>query len=74
MAARDSAGLTIEGTDGGSIPPAAVSKLRHFVHLILPVSFGRDIKRWSLLSGVYAMRSKGYITCSGLAPSRERQL
>ena len=45
--------------DGGSIPPAAVSKLANFVHLTLPVSFGRDTKsRWSLLYGVYARGCK----------------
>ena len=33
--------------------------LGNFVHLTLPVSFGRDTKsRWSLLSGVYARGSK----------------
>ena len=67
---------TVNRGDGGSIPPTAVSKLRH-----LPVSFGRDTKsRWSLLSGVYARGSKRShtrgkcVTCSGLTNSREEQL
>ena len=31
----------------------------NFIHLTLPVSFGRDTKsRWSLLSGVYARGSQ----------------
>ena len=32
---------TVNRGDGGSIPTAAVSKLGNFVHLTLPVSFGR---------------------------------
>ena len=41
---------TVNRGDGGSIPPAAVSKIRQF-HW--PVSFERDTKiQWSLLSGV----------------------
>ena len=45
---------TVNRGDGGSIPPAAVSKLMQFRSFIphLPLSFGRDTKsRWSLLSG-----------------------
>ena len=39
------------------LPP--FRNLGTFVHLTLPVSFGRDTKsRWSLLSGVYARGSK----------------
>ena len=39
------------------LPP--FRNLGNFVHLKLPVSFGRDIKsRWSLLSGVYVRGSK----------------
>ena len=55
--------------------------LGNFVHLTLPVSFGRDTKsRWSLLYGVYARGTKRshtggkYVTCSGLSNSREGQL
>ena len=47
--------------------------LGSFIHPTLPVSFRRDIKsRWSLLSGIYARRSKRShtggkcITCCGL--------
>ena len=72
---------TVNRGDGGSIPPTAVSKLSNFVHLTLPVSFGRDTKsRWSLLSGVYARGSKRSHTggkcviCHGLTISREGQL
>ena len=72
---------TVNRGDGGSIPPATVSKLSNFVHLTLPVSFGRDTKsQWSLLSGVYARGSKRShtggkcVTCSGLTNSREGQL
>ena len=39
------------------LPP--FGKLGNFVHPTLPVSFGRDTtSQWSLLSGVYARRSK----------------
>ena len=45
------------------------------------MSFGRDTKsRWSLLSGVYARRTKishtggKCVTCSGLTNSRKEQL
>ena len=48
---------TVNRGDGGSIPPAAVSKLSFTPHLC--VFIGRDTKRrWSLLSGVYARGSK----------------
>ena len=43
--------------DGGSITIS--QNVGNFVHLTLPVSFGRNTKsRWSLLSGVYARGSK----------------
>ena len=52
--------------------------LGNFVHLTLPVSFGRDTKRWwSLLSGVFASGSKTShtggkcVTCSRLTSSSE---
>ena len=61
------------------LPP--FRNLGNFVHLTLPVSFGRDTKsRWSLLSGVYARGSKRshiegkFVTCSGLINSRVGQL
>ena len=61
------------------LPP--FRNLGNFVHVSLPVSFGRDTKsRWSLLSGVYAGGSKRShtggrcVTCSGLTNSREGQL
>ena len=67
---------TVNREDGGSIP-----SLGNFVHLTLPVCFGRDTKsRWSLLSGVYARGSKishtggKCVTCSGLTNSIEGQL
>ena len=72
-------GLSVEGTVVQSylLPFRNVG---HFVHLILPVSFGRDTKsRWSLkfyLHGVYAGGSKPShtggkcVTCSGLTNSR----
>ena len=52
-------------------------KLGNFVHLTLPVTFGRDTKsRRSLLSGVYARESESVyareskcVTCSGLTNS-----
>ena len=45
--------------DQGSIPPPPFQSLGNFVYPTLPVSFGRDSKsHWSLLSGVYARRSK----------------
>ena len=57
-----------------------VRNLGNFVHLTLPVSFGRDTKsRWSLLSSVYARGSKRShtggkcVTCTGLTNSREEQ-
>ena len=66
---------------GGSSHLPPIRNIGIFVHLTLPVSFGRDIKsRWSLLSGVYARGSKRshtggkYVTCSGLTNSREGQL
>ena len=72
---------TVNRGDGGSIPPAAVLKLRQFHNPHLPVSFGRDTKSWwSLLSGVYARGSKRshtgrkFVTCSGRTNSREGQL
>ena len=49
---------TVNRGDGGSIPPP-FRYLGNFVHLTLPVFFGRDTKSlWSLLSGVYAGGSK----------------
>ena len=61
------------------LPP--FRNLGNFVHLTLPVSFGRDTKsRWFFLSGVYARGSKRSHTggkcviCSGLTNSREGQL
>ena len=57
------------------LPP--FRNLSNFVHLTLPVSFGRDTKSWwSLLSGVYARGSKRphtggkCVTCCGLTNSR----
>ena len=45
--------------DWGLKPLPPFRSLGNFVHLTLPVSFGRDSKsRWSLLSGVYARGSK----------------
>ena len=50
---------TVNRRDGGSIPPAAVSKLTQFRSPHICLSELRDTKsRWSLLSGVYAMGSK----------------
>ena len=51
---------TVNRGDGGSIPPAAVSKLREFRSLhITQVYFGRDTESlWSFLSGVYARGCK----------------
>ena len=61
------------------LPP--FQNLGNFVHLTLPVSFGRDIEsRWSLLSGVYVSGSKRSptggkcVTCSGLTNSGDGQL
>ena len=58
MVARSSVGLSIEGTVVQShLPP--FRNVGNFVHLSLPVSFGRDTNsRWSLLSGAYARGSK----------------
>ena len=73
--------LTVNRGDGGSIHPPPFRNLGNFVHPTLPVSFGRDTNsRRSLLSGVYARRSKishkggKCVTCSGLTNSREGQL
>ena len=59
------------------LPP--FQNLGNFVHLTLPVSFGRYTKSlWSLLPGVYVRRSKishtggKCVTCSGLTNSREK--
>ena len=68
------AGLSIEVVQS-HLPP--FRNLGNFVHLTLPVSFGRDTKRrWSLLSGVYVRGSERSHTggkcviCSGLTNSR----
>ena len=67
---------TVNRGDGGSIPPAAVSKLSQFRSHHICLSFGGDTKSWwSLLSGVYARGSKishtwgKYVPCSGLTNS-----
>ena len=71
---------TVNRGDGGSIPSTAISKLI-FVHITLPVCFGRDTEsRLSLISGVYARGSKRShtggkcVSCCGLTNSREGQL
>ena len=66
---------TVNRGDGGSIPPAAVSKLRQFRSSHIAVSFGRDTKSRCLWGGgKYPTHGGQCVNSSGLSHSREGQL
>ena len=71
---------TVNRGDGGSIPPATVSKIRQFRSPHICLSFGRDTKPvgpFYLVSmpGEVKYPTQGKcVTCSGLIIPREGQL